>query len=77
MRTHQQLIDEIALRKALGLPRIQLTPEEREAAFGDPTLAQRDPDEFDKMLVQRLKNGEYLCADWKRRARRYMREVAQ
>lgn len=75
MRTHQELLDEIALRKALGLPRIELTPEERERAFGDPALAQRDPDEFDKMLVERLKKGEYLCADWKRRARRYLKET--
>lgn len=75
MRTHQQLLDEIALRKALGLPRIELTPEERERAFGDPTLSQRDPDEFDKMLVERLKKGQYLCADWKRRARRYLKET--
>ena len=74
MRTHQQLLDEIALRKALGLPRLELTPEERERAFGDPALAQRDPDEFDKMLVERLKKGEYLCADWKRRARRFLKQ---
>jgi hypothetical protein len=77
MRTHQELLREIEVRKALGLPRIELTPEERERAFGDPTLAQRDPDEFDKMLVERLKKGEYLSADWKRRARRFMKEAMQ
>ena len=38
MRTHQQLIEEIAFRKEHGLPRIELTPEERVRAFGDEAL---------------------------------------
>lgn len=77
MRTHQQLLDEIALRKALGLPRIELTREEREAAFGDPNWAKRDPDAYEKTLVQRLKDGLPMTADDKRRARRFIRETAQ
>ena len=38
MRTHQQLLYEIEIRKALDLPRIELTEEERQRAFGDPAL---------------------------------------
>lgn len=73
MRTHQELLREIELRKALGLPRIELTPEERARAFGDPALAQRDPYEHDRYLVQRLKAGLPLSHHDKRRARRFMR----
>jgi hypothetical protein len=75
MRTHQQLIDEIARRKALGLPRIELTPAERIAAFGDTQWAKRDPDAHDLMLVQRLNAGLPLSNEDKRRARRYLKKI--
>ena len=73
MRTHQEMLREIEVRKALGLPRIGLTPEERARAFGDPALAQRDPDEYDKRLVERLKAGLPMSLHDKRRARKFMK----
>lgn len=76
MRTHQQMLDEIAVRKALGLPRIELTPAERARAFGDPMLAERDPYEYERHLVQRLQAGLPMGHQDKRRARRFMREMA-
>ena len=44
MRTHQELMAEIKLRSALGLPRIELTPEERIRAYGDPSLEDKSYD---------------------------------
>lgn len=78
MRTHQQLLDEIKVRKALGLPRIQLTEEERRAAFGDPALsrATRDPYTHERHLVQRLKDGLPMSIHDKRTARRFMKMEA-
>ena len=35
MRSYEQLLEEIKFRKEHGLPRIELTREERVAAFGD------------------------------------------
>ena len=77
MRTHQEMLVEIRLRKALGLPRIQLTEEERRAAFGDPALssANRDAYDHDRYLVQRLKDGLPMSVHDKRRARRFMKEM--
>lgn len=74
MRTHEQMIAEIAYRKAHGLPRIELTAEERAMQFGDATLAQKNKDQLrDAHLVERLKAGLYLSNDDKKRARRYMK----
>jgi hypothetical protein len=73
MRTYKQLMQEIAFRRANGLPRIELTAEERAAQFGDATLAQQKRDQpHDAYLAERLKAGLYLSAEDKRRARRYM-----
>lgn len=74
MRSHQELLDEIALRKALGLPRIELTPEERSRAFGDPSL-KRDYC-YDRECAERLRAGLPLSIDARRRARRYLRGQA-
>lgn len=71
MRTHQELLDEIALRKALGLPRIELTLEERSRAFGDRSF-KRD-DSYDRECADRLRAGLPLSLDSKRRARRYLK----
>jgi hypothetical protein len=78
VRTIQELRAEIEIRKALGLPRIELTQEERIAAFGDPALARcnRDPYEYERHLVQRLKDGLPMSIHDKRRARRFMKENA-
>lgn len=74
MRTIQQLRAEIEVRKALGMPRIELTEEERTEAFGD--TQQRDPDANTKMLVERFKQGLPLSVHDKRRARKFIKEAA-
>jgi hypothetical protein len=74
MRSHQELLDEIALRKALGLPRIELTQEERSRAFGDPSL-KRD-DNYDGYLAERYKAGLALSVADRRRAKRYIKGLA-
>jgi len=72
MRTHQQLLAEIKMREELGLPRIELTAEERARAFGDTT--ERDPYAYDKMLVERLQQGLPMSVADKRRAEQFLRE---
>jgi len=76
MRTHQQMLDEIEVRKALGLPRIELTPEERRRAFGDDQWADRDPDARVKQMVVRMQAGLPMSQADRREARRYLREAA-
>ena len=73
MRTHQELMAEIKLRSALGLPRIELTPEERIRAFGDPSLEDKSYDNR-AYLLERLKQGLPMSIADKREARRYQRE---
>jgi hypothetical protein len=74
MRTIQQLRAEIEVRKALGLPRIELTEEERVEAFGD--TQERDQNANVKMLVERFKQGLPLSVHDKRMVRKYIKEVA-
>jgi hypothetical protein len=74
MRTIQQLRAEIEMRKALGMPRIELTEEERVESFGD--TQERDQDANVKMLVERFKQGLPLSVDDKRRVRKFMRVAA-
>jgi hypothetical protein len=74
MRTIQQMRAEIEVRKALGMPRIELTEEERVEAFGD--TQERDQDANVKMLVERFKQGLPLSVDDKRRVRKFMRVAA-
>jgi hypothetical protein len=72
MRTIQQMLAEIEVRKALGMPRIELTQEERVEAFGD--TQQRDPDAYTKMMVERFKQGLPLSVHDKRQARKFIKE---
>ena len=74
MRTIQQLRAEIEVRKALGLPRIELTEQERVQAFGD--TQERDQNANIKMLVERFKQGLPLSVHDKRMARKFIKEVA-
>jgi hypothetical protein len=74
VRTIQQLRAEIEVRKALGLPRIELTEQERVEAFGD--TQERDQNANVKMLVERFKQGLPLSVHDKRMARKYIKEVA-
>ena len=74
MRTIQQLRAEIEVRKTLGLPRIELTEQERVEAFGD--TQERDQNANIKMLVERFKQGLPLSVHDKRMARKFIKEVA-
>lgn len=73
MRTHQQLLAEIKMRKEQGLPRIELTAEERVEQFGDTTLASRDPYSYENWLVKRMEQGLPMSIADKRRARQHLK----
>lgn len=73
MRTHQQLLDEIAVRRSLGLPRIELTAEERARAYGDTHWANHD--DHRHVLAQRLRDGLPMSLSDKRRARQFLKEM--
>jgi hypothetical protein len=73
VRTHQQLLAEIQMRKELGLPRIELTAEERVEQFGDTTWADRDPHGYEKGLVNRMQAGLPMSIADKRRAKQYLK----
>lgn len=57
MRTIEQLREEIAIRKALDLPRIELTIEERARAFGDCSYDYRDNSVRIQLMIDRLSQG--------------------
>ena len=75
MRTHQQLIEEIAFRKEHGLARIELTPAERVRAFGDQSLAQKDPNARSKELVERMQAGLPMSIGDKKTAKQYLKTI--
>ena len=77
MRTHQQLIEEIAFRKERGLPRIELTQEERVRAFGDESLINKDPNARCKYLVERLLAGLPMSIADKKTAKQYLKKIKQ
>lgn len=72
-RSIQALLAEIALRKALGLPRIELTPEERLEAAGDLSLYGRSRDRG-PYLAERLEQGLPLSHADRKEARRYLKQ---
>jgi hypothetical protein len=74
VRTHQQLLAEIKMRKELGLPRIELTEEERVEQFGDTAWGDRDPYAYEKGLVERMQHGLPMSIADKRRAKQFLRE---
>lgn len=57
MRTIEQLKQEIALRKELNLPRIELTLEEKKRAFGDSSFDYRDNSARIQIMIDRLSQG--------------------
>jgi hypothetical protein len=73
MRTHQQLLTEIKMRKELGLPRIELTDEERAEQFGDTSWAVRDPYAREKGLVKRMQDGLPLSISDKRTVKQFLK----
>jgi len=75
VRTHQQLLAEIQMRKELGLPRIELTAEERVEQFGDTTWVDRDPHGYEMGLVKRMQAGLPMSIADKRRAKQYLKTL--
>jgi hypothetical protein len=73
MRSYDQLLNEIKIRRELGLPRIELTAEERIRAFGDLSLANRDKDLRIKTMVDRYNNGLSLSNHDIKEVRKYLR----
>ena len=73
MRTHQQLIEEIAFRKEHGLPRIELTPEERVRAFGDEAFGKKNPNSYAEYLVERMLAGLPMSIADKKTAKQYLK----
>lgn len=74
MRTIEQLKTEIAIRKELGLPRIELTLEERARAFGDSSLVNRDKDARIKTMADRYKNGLSLSKSDIKEVKKYLKQ---
>jgi hypothetical protein len=76
MRTIEQLKAEIEIRKQLGLPRLELTPEERARAFGDVGYSNRDKDARIKTMVDRYKNGLSLSNIDIKEVKKYLKQVS-
>jgi len=73
MRTYEDLIKEMKLRKALGLPRITLTPEEKARAFGDTEWPKRNPNARIELMVQRFKDGLKLSRSDLKEVKQYLK----
>ena len=73
MRTYDELVKEMKMRRALGLPRIELTPEEKARAFGDTELSKRDPDARIKLMVERYKQGLKLSKSDLKEVKQYLK----
>ena len=76
MRSHQELLREIEVRKTLGLPRIELTQEERTRAFGDSSW-KSDRMDYDRYLLERLEQGLPMSIEDRRRAKQYRRAICK
>lgn len=76
MRTIEQLKAEIEIRKQLGLPRIELTPEERARAFGDVDYSNRDRDDRLKTMVVRYNNGLSLSKSDIKEVKKYLKQAS-
>jgi hypothetical protein len=73
MRTYEDLKKEMKLRKALGLPRITLTPKEKVRAFGDTEWPNRDPNPRIELMVQRFKEGLKLSKSDLKEVKQYLK----
>ena len=74
MRTLQQMRVEIEVRRALGMPRIELTEQERIEAFGEINLA--DHDALSNALIARFQQDLPLSIQDKRKARKLLKARA-
>jgi hypothetical protein len=74
MRTYDQILAEMQIRKALGMPRIELSPAEKARAFGDAEYRQL-PGRAES-LIERLKAGLPLSISDRREAKRLLKQEA-
>ena len=73
MRTYDELKAEIKLRKELGLPRIELTSEERARAFGDADWPNRDKNARINVMCKRYQDGLPLSKSDVKEVKRFLR----
>lgn len=73
MRTYDELKAEMELRKILGLPRIELTPEEKARAFGDVEWSKRNPNARIEEMCRRYKEGLSLSKSDAKEVRKYLK----
>ena len=72
MRTIEQLREEIAIRKELDLPRIELTLEEKKRAFGDCSYDYRDNSVRIQLMIDRLSQGLKLSRNDLKELKNYL-----
>lgn len=72
MRSHSELLAEIALRAQFNLPRIELTQEEKARAFGDTSWSAKDSQE--QFLADRYAQGLPMSKSDKTRARKFLKQ---
>ena len=73
MRTYDELKAEIKLRKELGLPRIELTSEERARAFGDADWPNRDKNARINVMCKRYQDGLPLSKSDIKEVKRFLK----
>lgn len=76
MRTIEQLKQEIAIRKELGLPRIELTIEEKKRAFGDCEYNYRDNSARIQGMIDRLSQDLRLSRSDLKELKNYLKVIA-
>ena len=73
MRTYDELKAEMELRRVLGLPRIELTAEEKARAFGDVEWSKRNPNARIETMCQRYQDGLPLSKSDIKEVKRFLR----
>ena len=73
MRTYTELKQEIKIRKELGLPRLELTPQEKVRAFGDTEWASSNLNSRMELMVQRFKQGLKLSKSDTKEVKQYLK----
>jgi hypothetical protein len=73
LRTYDELKAEMELRRVLGLPRIELTAEEKARAFGDVEWSKRNPNARIETMCQRYQDGLPLSKSDVKEVKRFLR----
>jgi len=73
MRTYTELKAEMKIRKELGLPRLELTPQEKARAFGDTEWASSNANNRMELMVQRFKQGLKLSKSDTKEVKQYLK----